>query len=121
MSSKSPVMAKSFAIPSTNANNYLNQSSSKQGGGGNTTTSNGKAGSIGYQKRVSDFDNPLTSNTVDLTHLGAPGLTGNTQKDNQMLYKMMFQGGAGRHQKNLASSYLRGIDNQLRGGNTTNA
>jgi len=67
-------MAKSFAIPSTStANNYLNQSSSK----GN----NGKAGSIGYQKRVSDFDNPLASNTVDLTHLGAnapPNLTGNT-------------------------------------------
>ena len=70
---------------------------------------------------MSDFDNPLTSNTVDLTHLGAnapPNLTGNTQKDNQMLYKMMFQGGAGRHQKNLASSYLRGIDNQLRGNGT---
>ena len=87
-------MAKSFAIPSNAGGSYLNQSSSK----GNNN--NGKAGSIGYQKRVSDFDNPLTSNTVDLTHLGAnapPNLTGNTQKDNQMLYKRMFQGGAGRH------------------------
>ena len=33
----------------------------------------------------------------------------------------MFQGGAGRHQKNLASSYLRGIDNQLRGGAGSNS
>ena len=32
-----------------------------------------------------------------------------------MLYKKMFAGGSGRQQKNLASSYLRGIDNQLRG------
>lgn len=31
-----------------------------------------------------------------------------------MLYRM-FQGGGGRQQKNLASSYLRGIDSQLRG------
>ena len=106
MSSKSPVMAKSFAIPSTSITNYLGQSTSK---------GNGKPGSIGYQKRVSDFDNPLIANTIDLTHLGgnvpANLTTGKTQKDNQMLYKMMVQGGTGRHQKNVASSYLRGIDN----------
>ena len=38
-----------------------------------------------------------------------------------MMYKMMFQGGAGRQQKNLASSYLRGIDNQLRQGKPSNS
>ena len=118
ISSKSPVMAKSFAIPS-NQNTYVLNQSAK----GN----NGKAGSIQLQKRVSDFDNTLVSNTVDFTHLGSnsnvlavgPPMnqagTGNTQKDNQMLYKKMFAGGSGRQQKNLASSYLRGIDNQLRG------
>lgn len=57
MSSKSPVMAKSFAIPSNGSGQYVNSTSVK----------GGKPGSIGYQKRISDFDNPLTSNTVDFT------------------------------------------------------
>jgi len=76
---------------------------------------------------MSDFDNPLASNTVDFTHLGnnsamaQNGPTNVSQKDNQMMYKMMFQGGAGRQQKNLASSYLRGIDNQLRQGKSSNS
>ena len=45
----------------------------------------GKPQSIGgAHKRVSDFDNPLTSNTVDLSHVQGSGqvLTGNSQKDN---------------------------------------
>ena len=99
-SSKSPVMAKSFAIPN-NQVSYVGQ----------TSGNGGKHGSIGYKARVTDFDNPLTSNTVDFTQMGA------SQKDNQMMYKMMIQGGTGRQQKNLASSYLRGIDSQLRGNN----
>lgn len=103
MSSKSPVMAKSFAIPNNNS------------GYNNSVKGSGKPQSIGYAKRVTDFDNPLNSNTVDLTQ-GA-----NSQKDNQILYKMMFQGGGGRQQKNLASSYLRGIDSQLRGNNNNKA
>ena len=56
-------MAKSFAIPN-NQGNYVNQTAK-----GN----NGKAGSIHIQKRVSDFDNTLVSNTVDFTHLGSSG------------------------------------------------
>ena len=56
-------MTKSFAIP----NNYPQQV-------------NGKPGSLGgFQKRVSDFDNPLTSNTVDFTQIGSSaGLTSNS-------------------------------------------
>jgi hypothetical protein len=52
-------MAKSFAIQNNqNQVNYANNHTSAKGG---------KAGSLGYQKRVTDFDNPLTSNTVDFT------------------------------------------------------
>lgn len=83
MSSKSPVMAKSFAIPN-------NANAAAVGGYNNSVKGSGKPQSIGYAKRVTDFDNPLTSNTVDLT------TQANSQKDNQMLYKMMFQGGTGR-------------------------
>mmetsp|Transcript_122 Transcript_122/g.241 ORF Transcript_122/g.241 Transcript_122/m.241 type:complete len:92 (-) Transcript_122:730-1005(-) len=91
-------MAKSFAIPSNaGGGNHVNQTVKGNGG---------KAGSIHLQKRVSDFDNTLVSNTVDFTHLAASGSnmlqaaampsSGNqangssSQKDKQMLYKKMF-------------------------------
>ena len=76
---------------------------------GTRVGNNLKHSSVAFNGRMSDFDNPLMSNTVDLT-------IKQSQKDNQNLYKMMYQNSAGgnRQSKNLASNYLRGIDSQLR-------
>ena len=62
ITSKSPMMAKSFAIANNQSGTYINQPSG--------TKSGSKPQSIGYAQRVSDFGNPLTSNTVDFTNLG---------------------------------------------------
>ena len=65
------------------------------------------------QKRMTDLDHPLNSQTVDVVAMGALAQNQNSHKDNQMAYKAMYQGNS-RPQKNLASNYLRGIDNKLR-------
>lgn len=71
-----------------------------------------KPQSIGMHKRQNEFENPLASHTVDLQHM-AILQNQSTHSDNMSAYKQSFQNN-GRAQKNLASGYLRSIDNQLR-------
>ena len=63
-------------------------------------------------KRQTEFDNPLTSHTVDIQHM-AILQNQSSHNDNMNAYKASYQNN-GRAQKNLASGYLRSIDNQLR-------
>ena len=83
---------------------------------GLSNTGGGRVGikpqSIGMHKRQTEFDNPLTSQTVDIQHM-AILQNQSSHTDNMNAYKASYQNN-GRAQKNLASGYLRSIDNQLR-------
>ena len=55
---------------------------------GGRVGNNIKHQSMAFNGQLSDFDHPLMSNTVDLTVKQV------TQKDNQSMYKMIYQGSA---------------------------